>query len=229
MQDRDDPSDSDPLAGADVDAPGHDLVIILGVFAEGGLAPLAVLLGWMLSRSPLQQFSWDAGTALYGAVAAVPPLMAMLTLLRYPLGRFVQVREFFEKELLPLLNNCRWGDLILIAVATGVGEEMLFRGLFQPILAEELGAPAAVLIASLLFAALHPISIPYFYVMLALGLYLGVLCLLSGNLLTSMTCHGAYNFLLLARLLRLHDPNRPMRNPIAVVPPDHPIDDFDES
>lgn len=151
----------------------------------------------------------------------------MLTLLRHPFGRFVQVREFFQKELLPLLNNCRWDDLALIAIATGVGEEMMFRGLFQPFLAEELGAPAAVLLTSLLFAALHPISIPYFYVMLALGLYLGTLCLLSGNLLTSMICHGAYNFLLLARLLRLHDPNRPMRNPIDEVDPDQPLDDFD--
>lgn len=228
MQEGDDIGGPEGFPDPEGDAPGHDLVIILGVFAEGGLAPLAVLLGWALSRSPLQGFSWDFGGALLGMVAAVPPLLAMLTLLRHPFGRFVQVKAFFQEELLPLLNNCRWDDLILIAIATGVGEEMLFRGLFQPTLAEELGSPAAVLITSLLFAALHPISIPYFYVMLALGIYLGALCVLSGNLLTSMMCHGTYNFLLLARLLRLHDPNRPMRNPIHAIDPERPVDDHDE-
>ncbi|WP_337173031.1 CPBP family intramembrane glutamic endopeptidase [Paludisphaera sp.] len=227
MQDRDDFDHADEEPHPEGDAPGHDLIIVLGVFGEGGLAPLAVLLGWFLSWSPLRDFSWDLGAALLGAVLAVPPLVAMLTLLRHPFGRFVQVKRFFEDELLPLLNNSRWGDLVLIAIATGVGEEMLFRGLFQPILASELGTPAAVLLTSIIFAALHPISIPYFYVMLALGVYLGTVCVFSGNLLTSMTCHGAYNFLLLARLLRLHDPNRPMRNPIEALDSDQSIDDHD--
>jgi membrane protease YdiL (CAAX protease family) len=225
MRDREDFDDSEEIPDPEGDAPGHDLVIILGVFAEGGLAPLAVLLGWIMSRSPLREFSWDLGGALYGVIAAIPPVVVMLTLLRHPFWRFVEVKRFFKDELLPLLNNSRWDDLILIAIATGVGEEMLFRGLFQPILAVEVGVAAAVLITSLLFAALHPISIPYFIVMFALGLYLGTLCVVSGNLLTSMTCHGTYNFLLLARLLRLHDPNRPMRNPIEVVDPERNIDD----
>ena len=223
MLDRDE-GGPESIPDPEQDAPGHDLVIILGVFAEGGLAPLAVLLGWAMSRTPLQQFSWDAGAALLGVAAAAPPLLAMLALLRYPFGPFVRVKRFFEEELLPLLNNCRWDDLVLIAVATGVGEEMLFRGLCLPILAEEVGPSWAVVLTSVVFGALHPISIPYFYVTFALGAYLGMVCLLSGNLLAAMTCHGAYNFLLLACLLRVDDPDRPMRNPIQAIDPDRPID-----
>lgn len=224
MQDRDDLGDSEEFPHPDGDSAGHDLIIVLGVFAEGGLAPLAVVLGWFMSRSPLRGFSWDPAAALFGMVAAAPPLFAMLALTRRPIGPFVRVKQFFENELLPLLNNCRWGDLALIAVATGVGEEMLFRGLFQPILAAELGEPAAVALTSIIFAALHPISIPYFYVMFALGIYLGSVCVLSGNLLASMTCHGTYVFLLLARLLRPHDQDRPRRNPIEAIDAERDID-----
>ncbi len=227
MRDRDEIGDSETPPDPEGDSPGHDLVIILGVFAEGGMAPLAVLLGWFLSRSPLQEFSWDPGAALLGMAAALPPLAAMLTLLRHPFGRFVPVKRFFEDELLPLLNNSRWEDLVLIAIAAGVGEEMLFRGLFQSILMDVLGTWSGVVLSSVLFAALHPISIPYFHVMFALGFYLGTLRALSENLLTTMTCHGTYLFLLLARLLRVNDPNRPMRNPIDVIDAEHSIDDHD--
>uniref|UniRef100_UPI002896AB2B hypothetical protein n=1 Tax=Escherichia coli TaxID=562 RepID=UPI002896AB2B len=83
--------------------------------------------GWFLGHPPQRRVDWDAQAALVGAAAALPPALAFLAVLRRPFGPFVRVRRFFEVEFIPLLGNSTWADLVLIAVAAGVGEEMLFR------------------------------------------------------------------------------------------------------
>ena len=227
MQDRDDLSDSEGFPDPEIDAPGHDAIITLAVFAEGGLAPLSLLLGWLLGHPPLRLFSWDPRGALLGAAAALPPVLGLIALLRRPFGPFVRVKRFFVTEFVPLLGNSTWPDLVLIAVAAGVGEEMLFRGVFQSSLVDAIGTTPGVVLASLLFGVLHPISIPFAVINFTMGLYLGALYLFTGNLLAAMACNGTYNFILMAHLLRPGDPHRPHKNPIEAIDYDRAIDDHD--
>ncbi len=104
---------------------------------------------------------------------------------------------------MPLLDKSSWSEIALIAVSAGVGEEMLFRGVVQASLGAWLGASWGLALASLLFGLLHPISVAYMVITAILGLYLGVLWNLGGNLLAVMITHALYDFAALGYLLRI--------------------------
>ena len=229
MHDRDDLNDSGEFPDPDyeADAPGHDAIMTLAVFAEGGLAPASLVLGWMLNHPPLRRFSWDFPQAMTGALLAIPLAGFLIIALRWPRFLFVGLRRLFDDEFVPLLGNSTWDDLALIAVATGVGQEMLFRGVFQQTLMDLLGEGWGIVLASLLFGVLHPISISYALMTFGVGLYLGTVYAVSGNLLTSITCNITYVFILMSSLVHPGDPNRPRRNPITAIEDDRSIDDHD--
>ena len=204
--------------------PGRDVIIMFAVFFEGGLAPLSLFLGWWFGHNPLAHFAWTETDALWGALAAVPLVLLFLLTLRWPIGPLKQIKSFCEQEFIPLLAGSSWSDMALIALSAGVGEEMLFRGVLQSSLGAWLGIGWGLVIASLLFGLLHPISMPYIVVSAFVGLYLGGAFLLSGNLLTVMVTHSIYDFALMSYLLRYHYRGGPI-NPIQSLDPDTNIDD----
>jgi membrane protease YdiL (CAAX protease family) len=81
---------------------------------------------------------------------------------------------------------------IAFAIAPGVCEELLCRGLFQRGLVPRLGAPLGILLASMIFGLLHLDPI---HAVLAgfLGLYLGVVCHLANGIRAPIACHVANN------------------------------------
>jgi uncharacterized protein len=207
------------------DQPGREVIIMFAVFFEGGLAPLSLLLGWWLGHNPLAQFAWSGTDALLGALAAAPLVLIFLLLtFRWPIGPLRQIKMFCEEEFIPLLAGSSWSDMALIAFSAGVGEEMLFRGVLQSSLGAWLGIGWGLVIASLLFGLLHPISIPYIVVTAVVGLYLGGAFLLTENLLTVIVTHSLYDFALMSYLLRYHYRGGPI-NPIHPLDPDANIDD----
>ena len=205
------------------DQPGRDVIIMFAVFFEGGLAPLSLFLGWWLGHNPLTQFTWSRTDAFWGAVAALPLVGLFVATLHFPLGPLKRIKEFCEEEFVPLLAGSSWSDMALIALSAGVGEEMLFRGVLQSSLAAWVGVRAGLVLSSVLFGLLHPISIPYILVTMFVGFYLGGAFLLAGNLLTVMVTHALYDFALMAYLLRFHYRGGPI-NPIVPVDPGADID-----
>ena len=159
-----------------------------------------------------------------GAVAALPLVGLFVATLHFPLGPLKRIKEFCEEEFVPLLAGSSWSDMALIALSAGVGEEMLFRGVLQSSLAAWVGARAGLVLASVLFGLLHPISIPYIFVTMFVGFYLGSAFLLAGNLLTVIVTHALYDFALMAYLLRFHYRGGPI-NPIVPIDPGADIDD----
>jgi CAAX protease family protein len=210
----------------DDDQPGRDVIIMFAVFFEGGLAPLSLVLGWWWGHNPLSQFSWSGWDALKGAIAALPMIGVFLLVLRWPIGPLRRIKSFCEDEFVPLLAGSSWSDMALIAISAGVGEEMLFRGAIQSSLGAWLGNLWGLLLASLLFGMLHPISIPYIVVTVGVGLLLGAEYLYTGNLLAVMVTHAVYDFALMGYLLRLHYHGGPSMS-IPTVDPDADIDDRD--
>jgi membrane protease YdiL (CAAX protease family) len=175
---------------------------LLFVLFEAGLAPLAVALGWMLGRPALTGFAWQGRAALLGALAAVPMIVFLLVTLRWPIGPFREIRRFLDRNLLPALEGRRWSDLALIALAAGVGEEMLFRGVIQGSLGDALGRWPGLVAASAAFGILHPVTRAYAVIAALLGAYLGLVWLVTGNLLAPMVAHAVYDFVALIVLLR---------------------------
>jgi membrane protease YdiL (CAAX protease family) len=204
--------------------PGRDVIIMFAVFFEGGLAPLSLFLGWWLGHNPLAHFTWDAHDALWGAAATVPLAVLFLLMIRWPIGPLERIRDFCEHEFVPLLAGSTWSDMALVALSAGVGEEMLFRGVLQSSLADWLGVGWGLGLSGILFGLLHPISLPYIVVTIGVGFYLGLIFVLTGNLLSVIVTHALYDFVLMAYLLKRNSKAAPGPG-IYEVDSDEDIDD----
>jgi membrane protease YdiL (CAAX protease family) len=200
--------EEDLLQEPDDDHPKRAVVVILAVFFEGGLALLSLLLGWRLGHPPLRHFVWSLEDALWGVVATLPLLALFLAILKWPIGPLARAKHFCENEVEPLLHDSSWSEIGLVSLSVGVSEEMLFRGVFQAALTNWLGVPMGLGLASVLFGLLHPISVHYMVMAAFLGLYLGTVWIVSGNLLTVIVVHTLYDFAALSYLIRIRPPHR---------------------
>jgi membrane protease YdiL (CAAX protease family) len=80
---------------------------------------------------------------------------------------------------------------------------MLFRGVLQGFAARWLGPALGLVIGSVLFGLLHPITWIYALLAAGLGLYLGAVWLVSDNLWAVVIALALYDFLVLVYLLRM--------------------------
>ena len=97
-------------------------------------------------------------------------------------------------------------DLALISALAGLGEELLFRGVLQTVLAGAVGLGLAVALTSIVFGLAHFISFTYAAYATVVGVYLGVLLIVFGNLLVPVVAHAAYDFLALVYLVYFRPP-----------------------
>jgi membrane protease YdiL (CAAX protease family) len=188
------------------DAPPPDprqTVVLLAIFVQGGLFVAAVVLGWLLDQSPLNELDWDFAGLLYGLLATAPLVLIFFVLQRWPVGPLGRIQKFSERVIRPLLAPCSVVDLFGISVLAGLGEEMLFRGVLQGAFLRWWGLPwLAVATASLLFGLVHAITFTYAVLAGLMGAYLGLVWLYSGNLLAAIVAHALYDFVVLLWLLR---------------------------
>jgi membrane protease YdiL (CAAX protease family) len=87
-----------------------------------------------------------------------------------------------------------WLPLLAIGLAPGFGEEILFRGLIQRTLATRMRSWGAVVVAAAFFGLVHldPVHSPAAFV---LGLYLGTVGVVAGNVWAPILCHATNNLL----------------------------------
>jgi len=69
----------------------------------------------------------------------------------------------------------------------------------------------SVALTSLLFGCAHWISLEYVFLAASIGVYLGGLSWMTGNLLAPILAHGTYDFCALIYFLRIYQ--RPGHNP----------------
>jgi membrane protease YdiL (CAAX protease family) len=187
----------------DNEQPSRGEVVRLAILFEGGLGVLACAAGWLVGVLPWEKLHWDwAGLGL-GLAAGVPMLGLLLLFALCPWAPFRRIGDFVEKVVRPLFRECTVGDLALISVLAGLGEELFFRGLIQEGLSGWLGAWPAVAVSAVLFGLLHPMTPMYAVLAAGAGAYFGATFLLSGNLLVAATAHAFYDFAALIYLLRI--------------------------
>jgi len=87
-------------------------------------------------------------------------------------------------------------NIVFIALLAGVGEELVFRGIIQRLLARKYGRWAGILIASFIFSAIH-LQFYGFVPRFLLGIVLGVLFAYSGSLWVSILAHFLYDAVLI--------------------------------
>lgn len=154
-------------------------------------------------------------------------LLLFFACIRWPLGPLAKIKRVAEDFIRPLFAGATVLELALLSFAAGIGEEMLFRGLAQPLLARWIGIVGGVAAASLLFGLLHPLTAAYVLLAGGIGAYLGWLTIVSGNLLCPIVAHAFYDWVALVVLLRREPGLTPHAEPGAsedspVIPPPIP-------
>jgi membrane protease YdiL (CAAX protease family) len=190
----------------DAPSPPRHFALMAGAF-EGSLAIVAVGLGWLLAIDPLETLTWDMAAVGIGVTAALPLLLGLWLCMKFPLRPFRRLMKIFDEVLLPLFARCNVLEMAVIAALAGLGEELLFRGIVQGGLASKIGEPAGLwigwIVAAGLFGALHALTATYALLAALIGLYLGGLWLLTGNLLVPVLGHAVYDFVALVYLVQL--------------------------
>jgi membrane protease YdiL (CAAX protease family) len=174
----------------------------VGVVSECALLLIALGLGRLGGVPPFQRLRLDFLGAGTGVIAALPMLALLLWCLRTSWGPMRTLVALVEERLGPHLADASPGGILLLAALAGIGEELLFRGVIQVWLAERFPLLLAVAGASLLFGVGHWLSASYAALASLIGAYLGLVFLLTGNLLAPIVAHAAYDVVALFVLAR---------------------------
>jgi len=166
----------------------------LAVLVEGGLAIIAIVAG-LFAGLHYWEYCWcNSGTIGQIALGLVPMIAGYFVLKALPFSGVQRidrlVRELFQQH----MRQLNLWQLALIAALAGIGEELLFRGLFQLGLSNLLGVWWAILLTSLIFGLAHAITPTYFFLAFLISNYLGFLFEQTGNLIVPIAIHALYDF-----------------------------------
>jgi membrane protease YdiL (CAAX protease family) len=167
----------------------------LAVLLEGGFLVVAVGLGWILDIPILANLRFDRTSLLLGAAATLPMLLLLVWVSQSGWGGFRRLGHKVEELVEILFGTARWLDIALVSLLAGVGEEALFRGVIQVVLARPLDPAVALLVASVIFGLAHAVTPLYVVLVTVTGLYLGWLFMLFDNLLIPIVVHTLYDFI----------------------------------
>jgi len=165
------------------------LIFTIGFFVEIGLVAIAALIGMLAFEAPFPfVLKFEVTSALIGLAATAPAVIAA-ALLTSPLGRRIPPFERIYRKVKEILDrplrDFSVVDILLLAGAAGIGEEILFRGVLQQL--------AGIYLAGVIFGLLHALTISYFILATLMGLYLGWLFDATGNLLAPIMVHWLYD------------------------------------
>jgi membrane protease YdiL (CAAX protease family) len=143
---------------------------------------------------------WAVGRGL----AVTAPMLGMFWWLvhsdRPTLRELRRQVEWLIGEMFPAANV---GQLAMVAVLAGVGEELLFRGVVQAKLIDWTSPAIGVVIASVLFGGMHALSKIYFVLATLIGLCFGWLAWHFHDLVAPIVAHTVYDFVALLYLSRV--------------------------
>ncbi len=175
-------------------------IVTIALVFETALVVLAAVIGMVIGRAPWDQLTFDWRAAAGGVVGTLPLVLGLAWCLNSNWPPFRRLVDTVEDTLVPLFAECSVGDILVISIAAGVGEEVLFRGLIQPSLSAVIGPLLGLTVTSVLFGLLHLVTPSYAVMAGLMGAYLGVLVLASGNLMLAIVAHALYDFVALWRL-----------------------------
>ena len=156
------------------------------------------------------QGGWVLLATLGGGVALG---LAVVQVFRWLQGRMAWLSELHH-EFRSIFGRPSTAELVLLAAASALGEEVLFRGAMLD--------AWGLWVSSFVFAALHiPPQRrlwPWTASSLVIGLLLGALTLMTGNLGAAVAAHFVINLQNLAYITRNRPPLQ-LRGPVRPAPP----------
>ncbi len=175
--------------------------LIAAVIFQGMVIPLALGLALIVGVAPWDDFHLTAEALLIAVLATAPLVIGFRATANARSPWFRDLDELVRPTLTALFRDRSEGAVVLVCLLAGLGEELLFRGFLQAWLSELTTPWIGVALAAVAFGLLHFLSITYFVIATALGLYLGVLYELTGNLLIVCLVHALYDWFAIRYLL----------------------------
>ncbi|MDR2642167.1 MAG: CPBP family intramembrane metalloprotease [Planctomycetaceae bacterium] len=178
------------------------------VLFEGGLGVIALFFGFLFGLKFFRSVFFDVEVFLIIFGLTLPLLVCyfVLRLLPFESLRAIDrlVSEIFQKY----LSHLSILQLAIISVAAGFGEEFFFRGLLQSGICEvidnyiaagtgvylNLFTVLVIIFVSILFGIAHAITKIYFFLAFLISVYLGLMLILTGNMIIPIAVHAFYDF-----------------------------------
>ena len=152
---------------------------------------------WFVSRAAAEQGAAPARDILLGLVVG-----GVVVAVSQGLTSRTEWGEGLARAMGQSLGSLKVSHALVLAVASSLGEEMLFRGALQPSVGWGL--------ASLCFGIVHFVPrrefLPWTLFAIVAGGLLGGLVLFTGNLLASVVAHALINGINLPMLIRRYGP-----------------------
>lgn len=145
-----------------------------------------------------ERISFDINDVLLGIVATLPLVGFLFWFMATKMKLFVDFRQSQLEMFSKIGFEFTWPRIIMMSVAAGVCEEMLFRGVIQAVIVQYTNGIIGVILASAIFGILHWRTRLYALIATAIGIWFGGLYLYTDNLLTPMITHGLYDVVALA-------------------------------
>jgi membrane protease YdiL (CAAX protease family) len=124
----------------------------------------------------------------------------LVVVLSFALTQFTKWGDELARELAALVGPIGIPNALLLAAASGLGEEIFFRGALQP--------RVGLMVASVLFGAMHFVPRkgmwPWTGFALVVGFAFGLLFEFTGNLIAPVVAHAVINGVNLSLLGRRH-------------------------
>jgi membrane protease YdiL (CAAX protease family) len=179
----------------------------MAVMVEGAVALVAIAAAWLFNvpvRDQMPSYGLPlAWAAARGVIATVPMLILFWWLVHSDWTTLRELRTQVVRLINAMFPQANLGQLGMVSVLAGVGEELLFRGVLQTIIGWWTPPVAAIVITALLFGLLHALSKVYFVLATLIGLGLGWMTWYYNDLVGPMVAHSLYDFLALLYLSRL--------------------------
>ena len=186
------------------DAPRASPISLLRLALAGELLLVLLALGWARYRAlPLNVVAgpWLHDVAIGAGAAAALAIVNHGLLCRAPAVRPVRaIRRVYRDLLRPAFAGIGVREVVVISLAAGIGEELLFRGVLQP----EIG----LIPASLIFGALHTGgrgTLAFGCWVALMGAALGWLAAATGGLVAPIVAHALYDAAALVYIRRGRD------------------------
>jgi membrane protease YdiL (CAAX protease family) len=177
-------------------------VLAIGFIGEAILGCIA--LAWIVIADLPVVLTFNPLSAVWGVLFALPLLCIGLVILEMPaVGSRIPEYDFFKHEIvIPLCLSLTAHGALLIALMSGLCEELLFRGALDTFAAGYTGALVAGVISSVAFSLTHFIGVMWKFRALAClytlaGGYLWIELQFTGDLMAPMITHAFYNFVVI--------------------------------
>ncbi|MEO0399487.1 MAG: CPBP family intramembrane glutamic endopeptidase [Pseudomonadota bacterium] len=170
--------------------------------AAAGMGLCIVVIAFTLAalfKTPFgPQFTTTPSAIIWGVVGAAPLAALLLLFMRTDIAPIAAFREDQIDFLGTLGFRLTAPRIVAISLIACVGEELLFRGVFQTALATHVPLIAAILVPNIFFGLLHARTLIYAIIAGSAGAYFGWLFAVTGTLVVPIIAHALYDCVALA-------------------------------